>query len=149
MSEINDTKEVSEGISPISLKLIYQYQRKDSSLKDKYEMGTHQIVSFCGGSNINLNLITSEENIFITSILQSYVLHWNNIYLFHTLMDRTEATIFQHLYWPVIRKSVRKEVTNCDTCQCTKWPNEKYGKLPAKEDEYRPLNKLCAHLTGT
>ena len=50
-------------------------------------------------------------------------------------MDRMEAIIYQHLYWPGIGNAVGKEVTNCDTCQRTKRLNKKYGKLPAKEAE--------------
>ena len=50
-------------------------------------------------------------------------------------MDRTEAMIQQYLYWPGNWETVRKEVKNCDTCQCTKRLYVKYGKLPAKEDE--------------
>ena len=50
-------------------------------------------------------------------------------------MDRTEAMIHQNLYWPGIRYDVRKEGTNCDTCQRTKLSKIKYGKLPSKEAE--------------
>ena len=57
-------------------------------------------------------------------------------------MDRTEDMIFHHLYWPVIRDSVRKEVTNCDTWECTKLSNIKYGKLPANKAEEIPRNKI-------
>ena len=58
-------------------------------------------------------------------------------------MDRTEATICQHLYWPGIREAVWKEVTNCDTFQRTNLSNKKYDKLPAKEAEETPWNKIC------
>ena len=54
--------------------------------------------------------------------------------------------IHQHLYWNDIRDSVNTEVTMCDTCQCTKQSNQKYGKLPAKFDEEIPRNKLCVYL---
>ena len=60
-------------------------------------------------------------------------------------MDRTEAMILQHLYWPGIRNAAQKGVTNCDTCQGTKRPNIKYGKLLVKEDEVIPWNKLCRY----
>ena len=40
-----------------------------------------------------LKIIICENNIFIPSILQSYVLHWYNMYLFHTEMDRIETNI--------------------------------------------------------
>ena len=61
-------------------------------------------------------------------------------------MDITEVTNHQYLYWSGIRYAIRKEVTNFDTFQCTKWPNKKYGKLPAKEAEEIPWNKLCEDL---
>ena len=75
MPEINDTKEVPEGIFTINLILIGQYQQKYPRLKAKYTTGMYQRGSFCGGSNIYLNLITCKDNIFIMSKLQSYVLH--------------------------------------------------------------------------
>ena len=56
--------------------------------------------------------------------------------------------ICQHLYWIDIRYAVRKEVTNCDTCQRTKRSNKKYGKLTAKLSEEIPRNKLFVDLIG-
>ena len=56
--------------------------------------------------------------------------------------------IFQHLYYPRIRPAVRREVTNCDTCQCTKQSNKKYVKLPAKLDEGIKWNIICVYLIG-
>ena len=53
------------------------------------------------------------------------------------------------MYWPRIRYAIHKEVTNCDTCQNTKGSNVKYGKLPVKEDEEIPWNKLCVDIIGT
>ena len=63
-------------------------------------------------------------------------------------MDRTEALIRQHFYWPDIRYTFRKEVTNCDTCQRTNGSNIKYGKLLAKFAEEITRNKLCVYLIG-
>ena len=54
------------------------------------------------------------------------------MYLLHTGTDKTEAMIRQNLYWPNIRYTVQKEVTNSDTNQLTKQSNNKYGKLPPK-----------------
>ena len=79
-----------------------------------------------------LKIIICENNIFIPSILQSYVLHWYHTYLLHIGMDRTEATILQHFYWPGIRNAIWKEVKNFDTFQCTELANIEYGKLLAK-----------------
>ena len=60
-----------------------------------------------------------------------------------------EAVIRQHLYWPGIRYSVQKQVTNYDTFQHTKISNIKHGKLPAKETEEITRNKLFVDLIGT
>ena len=54
--------------------------------------------------------------------------------------------ILQHLYWPGIRKSVQKEVTECDVYQRTKRSTKKNGKLPAKLAEETPWNKLCVDI---
>ena len=64
-------------------------------------------------------------------------------------MDRTESMIHQHLYCPVIRYAVRKEVANGENCQCTKLSNIEYGKLTAKLSEEIPWKKLCVYLVGT
>ena len=98
----------------------------------KYKNGMCHKGYFSGGSNDYLKLITCKNNIVILSKIQSYVLHWYHMYILHPGMYRTEAIIFQHLYWPNIRYAVRKEVTNCDTCQRTNRSNKKYDKLPAK-----------------
>ena len=65
MSETNYTEEFPEGIFPISFKLIYQYQPKESILMAKDEMGTYHKGSFCGEINVNIRLITCEDNNFI------------------------------------------------------------------------------------
>ena len=70
------------------------------------------------------------------------------MYLLHPGLDRMEAIICQHLYWPDIRNSVRMEVTNCGTCQHTTRSNKKYGKLPANLSEEIPQNKICVDLIG-
>ena len=68
---------------------------------DKYIDGTYHKGSFCVGSIIDIKLITCDDKIFIPEILQSYVLHWYHTYRLYPVMDRTEAMIRQHFYWPV------------------------------------------------
>ena len=63
MPEINDIEEIIEGDFPINLKMIEKYQRTEPSLMDEYKNGTYHTYSFCGGSNIDLNLIMCEDNI--------------------------------------------------------------------------------------
>ena len=70
------------------------------------------------------------------------------MYLLHSGMDRTEAIIYQHLYWPDTIDSVHKKGSNYDTCQRTKLSNKKYGKLPAKLAEEILWNKICVDIIG-
>ena len=49
----------------------------------------YQKGSFCGGINININLITCEDNIFIPAIFQGFVLNWYHTYLLHPVMDKS------------------------------------------------------------
>ena len=128
--------------------MIKIYQREEPSKKDKYTTSTYQNVSFCGGTNIDLKLISCKDNIIIPSKLQRYVVHWYYTYIHHPGMDRTEAIIRQRLYWHGIIDAVQKEVPNCDTCKRTKWSNTKYGKLPYKLAEEILWNKICVDLIG-
>ena len=70
MSEINDIEEIPEGNFTINLKLTPKHQRAEPSIIDKYKDGTYHKGSFCGGSNIDLNLITCKGKIVIPSKLQ-------------------------------------------------------------------------------
>ena len=135
MSEINVIKNLTEGIYAINLKLVDQYQRKDPSLMYKYNKVVYKISYFNGGINIYLNLITCKTKTVIPLILQGYILNWYHTHRLHPRMDITEVMIHQHLQWTSIRKTVRKKVSNFDTCQHTKWSNKKYDKFPAKESE--------------
>ena len=70
MSEINAIKEIPEGTFPINLKLIKKYQRLEPTITAKYTICTYQQGSFCGGSYIDLNLITCKDKVIIPSKLQ-------------------------------------------------------------------------------
>ena len=97
--------------------MIQKYQQEEPSITDKYKDGTHHKGYFCRGSNIDIKLITYKGKIVIPPKLQSYVVHWYHTHLLHPGMDRTEAMIHQHVYWPKIKDAVRKEVSNSETCQ--------------------------------
>ena len=126
MSEINDIEETPEGNFPINLKIIAKYQRTEPSLMAKYEYGKYHKRYFCGGSNIDINLIMGYDRAVIPSILQNYVFHWYHTYILHPGMDITEVIISQHFYWPGIVHAVRKEVTTCDTFRRTKLSNKRW-----------------------
>ena len=61
---------------------------------DKYKYDSYDKGYFRGGSNININIITCEDNIVILEMLQSYILNWTHTYLLHPGMDITEAMVF-------------------------------------------------------
>ena len=63
--EINDIVELTEGI--FSLKLKYQYQNKDPSLKSKYINRTYKTCSSCGESKMDFKLTMCEYKIYIAS----------------------------------------------------------------------------------
>ena len=98
VSEANDIKELPEVTFPINLKFIQKYQQAEPSIRCKYKTCTYHKGSFNGGYNIDLKHITREDNIFIPSKLQSYILYWYRKYLLHPSMDITEAMICQHSY---------------------------------------------------
>ena len=62
--------------------------------------GTYHKSSFLGVINISLNLIPCEDNICISEIIQSYVLHCYHTYLLHPGIYRTEEMICQHFTVP-------------------------------------------------
>ena len=62
MSETNDTKELPEGMFTINLKPIDQYLWKYPMLMAKYKNHTYKTSSFCGGINIDINLITCKDD---------------------------------------------------------------------------------------
>ena len=51
-----------------------------------------------------LLLICGNENLVVPTILQNYVVNLYHKYLLHPVMDRTESTIIQQLYWPNLRE---------------------------------------------
>ena len=55
-SETNDTDELPKGVFPITLRIVYQYQRKYPGLMDKFKCSAYQRGYFNGGSNNNLFL---------------------------------------------------------------------------------------------
>ena len=63
-------------------------------------------------------------------------------------MDRTEATINQHYYWPNLRDDIWSHIKICEICQKNKKQNKKYGHLPVKEAETVPWDRLSVDLIG-
>ena len=63
-------------------------------------------------------------------------------------MERTEATIYQHYYWPNLRDNIPTHRKVFNTCQKNRKHNIQYGKLPAKEAEAIPWYRLSVDLIG-
>ena len=66
----------------------------------KYEKVIYKTGYLYVGININIYLITFEDNIVVPSVIQRYLLHWYHTYLLHLVMDRTEAVIPQTFTGP-------------------------------------------------
>ena len=52
----------------------------------KYKDGTYHKGYFREGINIDISLITCDDNIVIPDMIQSYMLHWYHTYLLHPKM---------------------------------------------------------------
>ena len=70
MSKVYDFDEISEGMFPITLKIINWYQRKDPSLLSRLITVKYRYTCICVGKNKNFNLIICGDKIFIMSTLQ-------------------------------------------------------------------------------
>ena len=119
---------------PVNLSIIGQYQRKYSSLINKYKTDKYRNDYFCRVSNRNLNLLTWEDKQIILLILQSKILNWYHSNILDPVMDGTEVIICRRFYFHGIREAIQKEVSNFDTCQHTKQSN-KTIKSPARVSE--------------
>ena len=71
MSEINDIEEIPKGTFPINLKLIRKHKQSEQSITAKYKDSMYHKDYFCGGSNIDLKLITCNRFPINTSKLRS------------------------------------------------------------------------------
>ena len=74
----------------------------------------------------------------IPTVLREHVVQWYHTYLLHPGVNRTEATIQQHLYWPQMREQIQKILKECPTCQKYKKTTKKWGKLLKKKAEADP-----------
>jgi RNase H-like domain found in reverse transcriptase/Reverse transcriptase (RNA-dependent DNA polymerase)/Integrase zinc binding domain len=134
-------------IYPLKFSTIYKAQKADKYLQrhsgsDKFHFNT-----FRGGDNTH-TLICHKGKIVVPKSLQKHLVEWYHRTLCHPGMTRSEQTIRQHFWWKTLREDVQKECSTCDICQRTKVKNSKYGKLPEKEAEINPWEKLCVDMIG-
>ena len=81
-------------------------------------------------------------------VLRKYVVNWYHKYLLHTGTEQTSSTISQQYYWPHLRGDICTHIKVCNICQKNKKQNLKYVKLPAKEAEAIPWDRLSVDLVG-
>jgi hypothetical protein len=93
-------------------------------------------------------LICKDNKIVLPKILIPRVVEWYHTTLCHPGETRMEQSIRQHFTGTKLREIVHKICSTCPTCQITKKSSIKYGKLPEKEAEAIPWDKLCVDLLG-
>ena len=93
-------------------------------------------------------LICKNDKIVVTKMLKKYVVNWYHIQLLYMGTERTKATISKHDYWPHLRDAIRTHIKVCNNSQKNKKKTLKYGKLPAKEAEAIPWDRLSVYLIG-
>ena len=82
MSELYDTQELLEGMFPLSFKIVDHYPREDPILMEKLSSEEYIKGSFRGSWN-TIHLVTFNDKIVITQLLQRYVFKWYHTYLLH------------------------------------------------------------------
>ena len=130
---------------PLIHRTINKYQRKDKELVEKSKCANYHPKTFREGINIFL-FIYKNDKIVVPTIFQRYAVNWYHTYLLHPGMNRTEATIIQHYYWPHLRDDIHTHIKFCKTCHKQKKQKFKYGKLPAKESDAIPWDRLLVYL---
>ena len=68
--------------------------------------------------------------------------------LCHPGENQTEHTLGQHFGCKGLRTTVHDVCKKCPTLQRAKTTNQKYGKLPTKQDETNPWDMLYVDLIG-
>ncbi len=137
------------GYHPLSYAHLHVAQQADSILMKilHLENSLYHLKDFHGGGKTQ-SLVCFKDKIVVPTKLQKHIIHWYHTVLCHPGINRTEETIGQHLWWPKMRQQITSFVTHCITCQKNKRKHDKFGKLPPKEAEAIPWDKLCVDLIG-
>jgi len=142
-------KTLPHDFHPLSYVHLETAQKRDPQLKKELlqKNSKYQLKDFHGGGT-SRSLICYNNKIVVPKHLQKHVIDWYHITLCHPGINRTEATITQHLFWPKMRDQITNYVQACPTCQRNKRKVKKYGHLPPKEAEATPWDKMCIDLIG-
>ena len=94
-----DVNELTDNQFPLQYSLIDKAQQKDHKILKNLQKGIYSTDTFSGGEK-SLQLITYKRKIVIPADLKDRVMQFYHTYLLHPGLNRTEATIQQHLFWP-------------------------------------------------
>ena len=129
---------MDETAYPLTYKAIGQAQQKDTDLHTKVLSKKGYSVKTFGRAEKQWELITYHDKIVIAKDQQQEVIDLYHSFLSHPGMNRTLATISQHLYWTAMKEQIIKTVSGCLNCNRNKKRSRKLGHLPEKESEAQP-----------
>ena len=86
---------------------------------EKIKRANNHAKYFRGGGNICI-LIFKNYKVSVPTIIRKYVVNWYHTYLLNPGMERKEATIGQHYYWPNLRDDIHTHINVCNNCQKNK-----------------------------
>jgi hypothetical protein len=143
--EADEQAQISEEEYPLAYKTIGKFQEKDNELMKRLEKNRYVLKSFHGGGK-DRQLVCYQGKIVIPKTLQTRTVNWYHHLLGHPGINRTEESIYQHLWWPKMRQLITTIVSTCVPCQKNKRKSKKYGLLPEKVAEATPWDKMCIDL---
>lgn len=134
---------------PLSYSHLHKAQELDTQIKKILHMKDtlYELKEYHGGGKL-FKLICYKSKIVVPKSLQNHIVDWYHTVLCHPGINRTEETIGQHLWWPLMRKHITNYVVTCHICQRNKRKQKKYGTLPPKLAEATPWDILCLDLIG-
>ena len=134
---------------PLNYQHLAKAQLADKSLMKKAQQKDTVYLprEFHGGGKV-ISLICFHGKIVVPARLTTHVIRWYHTTLIHPGIERTEATISQHLFWNDMRTHITRYCNLCPTCQYNKKRFKKYGHLPEKVAECVPWDVLCVDSIG-
>ena len=134
-----------EETHPTNYKTIKFYQQKDKNIIKIAKTDKNYSIKQFHGTGKKYLLICYHDKIIIPKQIQTRIVQWYHDTLSH---PGKELTISQYFYWKNLNKTVQDVCTTCDTCQRLKRNKKNYGKLPPKQSEATPQQKLCIDFIG-
>jgi hypothetical protein len=129
-----DIKEQNYDAHPLSFSMLDKAQRLDNTLMKalKLDKSLYHLHSFHGEGKTK-DLTSYKEKIVVPKKLQRHIVDWYRTVLCHPVINMSEETTGQHLWWPKMRQHITEYVQFCPICQKNKRKIKKYGLLPPKE----------------